>query len=512
MTVSDNFDENVKWFESAFEDCGDIVSRIFPVGHFKQARIFVIYIDNMADSAFISLNVMENFMMGIREVSPEMPIIEKDIYEALRDGGLTVADISESETLEEAALSIMSGDMAVFIEFGEKALIVSSKGFLSRGVTTAETEVVVQGSKEAFSEVIRTNTCLIRRRIRDINLKVKQLKIGRRSQTDIALVYLKGIVREDILAEVLRRLKGIDIDALPDSGYIEQLIADDWKSPFPQGQMTERPDTAAAAILEGRIAIIVDNSPFALLVPVTLNTFFQSAEDYYQHFAIMSFMRIMRFIAGAVAMCLPALYIALTSYHPSMIPMFLTFKMAGSRQGVPLPAFGEIIIMDLAFELLREAGIRLPNAMGGAIGIVGGLIVGQAAVEAGFVSPVVVIVIAITGIAGFTIPHNSLVGAFRLLKYLLIILSAMLGLFGFWLGLLAVLIHLVSLRSFGIPYMFPFTSGEANGGTDIKDSLLRFPIFSMKKRPIFASPGDLRRMNNNPTTAKDGADSNNMPL
>ena len=494
MTISDNFDENIAWFDYTFADCGDIVKRTFPVGRFKQARIFVIYIDNMADSAFISLNIMENFMMGIREVSPEMPVIERDIYAALKDGGLTVADIKEVQTLDEAALSVMCGDLAIFIEFSQKCIIVSSKGYLSRGVSTAETEVVVQGSKEAFSEVLRTNTCLIRRRIRDVNLKVKQMKIGRRSKTDIAIMYLNGIVRPDILEAVEARLKNIDIDAVLDSGYIEQLIEDDWKSPFPQGQMTERPDTAAAAILEGRIAIIVDNSPFALIVPATMNTFFQSAEDYYQRFEIMSFTRLLRFIAGGIAMCMPAFYIALTSYHPSMIPMFLAFKMAGSRQGVPFPVVGEIIIMDLAFEFLREAGIRLPNAMGGAIGIVGGLIVGQAAVEAGFVSPVVVIVIAITGIAGFAIPHNSLVNGFRLSKYLLIILSAAMGLFGFWLSLLAIFTHLVSLKSFGIPYMFPFASGEINGGSDTKDTILRLPIFSMKKRPIFANPDERQRM------------------
>ena len=502
MTVSDNFEENIAWFENTFADCGDIVKRIFPVGCFKQARIFVIYIDNMADSAFISLNIMENFMMGIREVAPEMPIIERDIYEALKDGGLSVADIKEVTELDEAALSIMGGDLAVFIEFSSKCIVVSSKGYLSRGVATAETEVVVQGSKEAFSEVLRTNTCLIRRRIRDVNLKVKQLQVGRRSKTDIALMYLNGIVRAGILKAVEERIENIDIDAVMDSGYIEALIEDNWKSHFPQGQMTERPDTASAAILEGRIAIIVDNSPFALIVPATMNTFFQSAEDYYQRFGIMSFARALRFIAGGIAMCMPALYIALTSYHPSMIPMFLAFKMAGSRQGVPFPVVGEIIMMDLAFELLREAGIRLPNAMGGAIGIVGGLIVGQAAVEAGFVSPVVVIVIAITGIAGFAIPHNSLVNGFRLSKYLLIILSAALGLFGFWLGLLAVFIHLASLKSFGIPYMFPLVSGEVNGGTDAKDTIFRLPIFAMGKRPIFANPDEDIRMRNSEPAEK----------
>ncbi|MCL2699522.1 MAG: spore germination protein, partial [Defluviitaleaceae bacterium] len=266
-----------------------------------------------------------------------------------------------------------------------------------------------------------------------------------------------------------------------------------WRSVFPQAQLSERPDKVSASILEGRIAIIVDGSPFVMVVPVTFGTFFQSSEDYYERWQIMSFVRTLRYIAGIMAVALPGLYIALAVYHPSMLPTLFALKIAGARQSVPFPALVEILIMEAAFELLREAGIRLPAPIGSTIGIVGGLIIGQAAVEAGLVSPIVVIVVAITGIAGFAIPHVSMVSGFRLMKYVTLFASAALGLFGFWLAAFLILIHLVSLRSVGFPYMFPFASGEVNNYGDFKDTLFRLPAFMMKKRPIFANSKQTER-------------------
>ena len=492
-----DFDANVKWFEDIFTDCMDVIKREYPVGDNSLPRIYTIYVDSMADQRFISDHVVQNFILTMRDrdIASTIPINKREIYEVLKDIGITSPDISETDNLDDLVTFILSGDAVVLIEGNPKGIVVASRGFPNRGINQADTEVVVQGSKEAFSEVFRFNTCLIRRRIRDTALKVKQSRVGRRTQTDIALMYLEGIAREQILTDVEERLKNIDIDGILDSGYIEQLIEDDWKSPFPQCQVTERPDTAAAAILEGRIVIIVDNSPFVLIVPTTMNTFFQSVEDYSQRFEIMSFTRVLRFIGGFLAVCLPALYIVISTHHPSMLPMFLMLNFASASQGVPLPAVGELILMDLAFEMLKEAGIRLPGAMGGAIGVVGGLIMGQAAVEAGLVSPIVVIVIAITSIAGFSIPHTSLVNGFRLVKYLLIILSAALGLFGFWIGMILIIIHLASLKSFGIPYLFPFAAGEVTGNKDYMDSLFRPPFFMMKKRPIFANPDEQVRIN-----------------
>lgn len=494
--ISKVLEENILCMDRFFKDCGDTVKRKFPIGEVEKVNLYVMYIDMLTDRETIEHVIISRLMINSKIVSKEDGNLKENIFNTLKDGGITTADLKEVKNIEEINDGLLSGDTILFVDGFDKAILISTKGWPSRGVPTADTEVVVQGSKESFSEVFRINTTLIRRRIRDTNLKVMQMRVGRRSETDVALMYLDDIVRPDVLSETIERMKNIDIDAILDVGYIEQLIEDDWLSPFPQAQVTERPDKASAAILEGRIVIIVDNSPFVLIVPCTLNAFFQSSEDYYQRFQISSFVRIIRYVAAIIAICLPGAYLATVVYHPSMIPMLLIFKMAAANQSVPFPAVIEILIMELAFELLREAGIRLPSAVGSTIGIVGGLIIGQAAVDAGLVSPIVVIIVAITGICSFAIPHVSLVTGFRLMKFVIIFTSAILGLFGFWLGVIAILLHLVTLKSFGIPYMFPFTSGDINDYTDFKDTIVRFPLFSMKKRPIFANPKYKRRIAN----------------
>lgn len=496
MKINKSLDENIKYLEEIFADCGDIVKRKFPLGLNQSVELYVIYIDVMTDRDLIDTAIINSLMVEVRKTKPSYNEIKDNIYNALKNGALTTADFKETEDMENAINEILAGNTLLLVDGFEMGIIVSTKGFPKRSVSESSTEVVIQGSKEAFTEAIRVNTVLIRRRIRDYRLKVKQMTIGRRSRTDIALMYIKDIVRDDILKEAIKRLEKIDIDAILDSGYIEQFIEDDWLSPFPQVQLTERPDKVASAILEGRIAIVVDNSPFVILIPTVLASFYQSSEDYYQRWEIMSFIRLLRYLAGFLAVCLPGLYIATAVYHPSMIPMELIFKMSQARRTVPIPAVMEILIMELAFETLREAGVRLPTAIGSTLGIVGGIIIGQAAVEAGLVSPLVVIIISMTGICSFAIPNIALVAGYRICKYLIIFLSAVLGLFGFWLGVLIMLIHLVTLKSFGIPYLFPFTSLTKGDYSALKDTILRFPIFSMTKRPIFADKGQRRRMRN----------------
>lgn len=493
MNVKPNLDDNINYLSETFTDCGDIVSRKLPIACGK-TYIYVTYVDMLIDTKVVELNILNPLMLKLRDISPNIEILRGNVFDSLKDTGITTADLSESADFDEIILSMLSGDTAVFVDGFSKAIIVSSKGFPNRGIQTAETESTVYGSKEAFNEVFRQNTALIRRRIRDPKLKIKQLKVGERSGTDIAAVYLDDVVRPAVLNEILSRISKINIDAVLDSGYIEQLIEDDWRSVFPQIQATERPDKAASAILEGRIVLIVDNSPFALIAPATLGTFFQSSEDYYERWHIMSFVRLLRYAAALIAVALPGLYIAATVYHPSMISMPLTLKMAEARKDVPIPAALEVVIMDLAFELIREAGIRLPGPVGSTIGIVGGIIVGQAAVEAGLVSPIVVIVVALTGIAGFAVPQNTFTSGIRLTKYLLLILSSVLGLFGFWAATLFILIHLSSLTSFGVPYMFPFSAADLNNFTEIKDSIFRAPLFFMRQRPFFANPKQSVRM------------------
>ena len=485
--------ENMQHFETLFADCTDFIGRHMPLGGEGAPWVYMAYFDALSDRDLFDLSVVRHmFEMDWAALSPAEK--NADLLTTMKNRGLATADFSEADNMEDVLYFIMAGDTALFVEGCDKVIIVATRGFPNRGIGAAETEIVVQGPQEAFNEVLRFNTALIRRRVRDTGLKVKQSKLGKRSITDIALMYIEGIVRPEVLAEVERRLESIDVDGLMDAGCVEQFIEESWLSPFPQVQLTERPDKAAASILEGRIAIIVDNSPFVMLVPVSLNCFFQSSDDYYSRWQVMSITRLLRFGGAFIAVALPAIYLAVALYHPSMIPLLMLEKLAEASRAVPFPALMEIILLDAAFELLREAGIRLRSASGGTIGIVGGLIIGQAAVEAGLVSPIVVIIVAITGIATFAIPNVSLVYGFRLVKYFLLIMAATLGFVGLWAGLLVVLIHLAGMRSFGFPYLLPFAAGEMNGSEGWKDSVIRAPIWWMRRRPFYARKEERERL------------------
>lgn len=494
MKIFKNLEKNINYLNESFKDCGDIVNRKLNIGEDANIPIYITYIDMLVDRKIVEDNIISPLLYRIKQLPPKLMELDTNLFDALVNGGFATADLKLSEDFTEIENGIMSGDTIIFVDGFDRVVIASTKSWPNRGVQSTESEIVVQGSKEAFSEVFRFNTVLIRRRIRDTNLKLIQKKVGKRSLTDIGIMYMKDIVRPNILNSVLKKIDDINIDAIFDVGYIEQFIEDDWNSLFPQVQITERPDKVASALLEGRIAIIVDNTPYVLLVPATMNVFFQSSEDYYQRFQIATFMRCIRYLGGILSVTLPSFYIAIALYHPSMITLELVYKMSASREMVPFPGVMEILIMDIAFEILREAGIRIPGAIGGTIGTVGGLIIGQSAVEAGLVSPIVLIIVALTGISSFVLPSISLMRAFRLSKYFLILTSSLLGLIGFWLGILVLLVHLSTLKTFNIPYLFPFVSSEVNNYEDVKDTIFRVPTFLMKKRPFFANNKQKTRM------------------
>lgn len=276
------------------------------------------------------------------------------------------------------------------------------------------------------------------------------------------------------------------IDGFMDSGVIEQLTEDTWYSPFPQFQTTERPDRAAMAVLEGRVVFFSDNSPEAIILPATYNSLFQTSDDYFRHFGIVSFLRIIRYIAAFLAVSLPGLYIAVTNFQTQILPTNLIISLAKAREGVPFPGVLEILLLELSFELLREAGVRMPGTIGNTIGIVGGLIIGQAAVSANIVSPIVVVIVALTALGSFSVPSEELSEAFRLLKYGMILLCSVFGILGLALGWMLVLIHLSGLKSFGIPYLMPFSGNDMNRRQDGKDSIIRMPLWMIRKRPVFA--------------------------
>lgn len=480
--ISKNLEKNITVIENAFQNCGDIVKRRFFVGEKKEIAVYMVYTDNIVNGSAIEESILTNIMNRCRIDGKKEGMLKR-----LNEEVIAIGEMTEVKTFQEIFDAVLLGDTILLMDGNDIALQASTKGFPSRGVSEATTEVVVQGPKDAFTEIGATNIVLIRRRIRDTKLKVKRTKVGKRSKTDVAILYMEDIVRKEILQEVENRINQIDIDVILDSGYIDQLLENKWLSPFPQLQMTERPDKASSALLEGRVVIVIDNTPFVVMVPATLNVFFQAAEDYYDRWEIMSFIRLIRYCAGFLAVALPGLYIALTVFHPSMIPTNLALKIAETRQNIPFPAVGEILIMELAFELLREAGIRLPSPVSSTIGIVGGIIIGQAAVEAGIVSPSVVIVSALTGICTFVIPNIALVSGLRLTKYIVLLFSSLLGLYGFWLALILMLIHMASLKSFHIPFLYPFCSASINDYNDLEDSIFRLPLWFMKKRPIFSN-------------------------
>lgn len=352
----------------------------------------------------------------------------------------------------------------------------------------------MRGSRQAFTEQLEENLKLIRTRIPDERLKEHQMTLGTRTKTKVRILFMEDLAYEGIVTEIEKRLNGIVRDEVLDSGAAEQLTKGETYSPFPQYQATERPDRTAQALLEGRAAVLFDHSPEALLLPVTLNTLFQSSDDYYRHFWIVSFLRGIRWLSAFLAAFLPGIYVAATGFHTQILPTNLILVMAEARKGVPFPGIVEVFLMELSFELIREAGIRMPGVTGNTIGIVGGLIIGQSAVSANLISPMTVVIVAFTALGSFSIPNEEVSEALRLVKYLILVLAGIWGIYGVVLGGWLLLIHLAGLKSFEIPYLYPFTAGEMNRDADLKDSLIRFPMNRMKRRPVFTKRGQRIRM------------------
>ena len=487
MQLTKKLEENLEMLDEVLRDCGDVVRREFCVG--GNGRLIMLYADNFVDLEAIRESILETVMLDYENEQPN----GLGILERLMEEAIAVSEVKKVTEVADICDGIFWGDTILLMEGNDFALQATTKKFPNRGVSKAETEVVVQGPKDAFMEVMAFNIVLTRRRIRDPKLKLKRKKAGNRTKADIALMYMEDLVRPELLRKIEQQLDNMTLDGILDSGSLEQLLEQRQYSPFPQLQMTERPDKTASALLEGRVVLLMDNTPYAILLPATWNTFFQAAEDYYERWEIMSFIRLIRFGAAFLAVALPGVYIAFSVYHPELLPTALALKIASTRANIPFSVIGEVLIMELAFELLREAGIRLPSPVSSTIGIVGGIIIGSAAVEAGIVSPAVVIVSALTGICTFVIPNVSIVSALRISKYLVILSAAVLGLFGVWAALLLLLGHLAGLTSYGIPYLYPFCSSSVNGDVDWEDSIFRLPLSKMKGRPIFARPAERER-------------------
>ena len=482
--VSRDLQENVQEFERIFVDCKDIMRRHMELGEGRKVKCFLAYIEvTLSEDALIG-----KMLHHIRNMTKE------EIYEDLLVNGMGISDVKYLPTMKEAAAGLLVGDAILFIDGFDKALKFPGKGYPARTLPTANTEKVLRGSMEAFCESVKLNSALIRKRLKDPGLKVKDLQIGVRSNTLVNILYMDDLVSKERITKLEEELIKYEIDGVLDSGIMEQLVEKKWYSPFPQFQTTERPDKAAKAILDGRIVVMSDNSPMALLLPTDINSFFQTSDDYYSRFEIVSLLRILRYVGAVLATTLPALYLAVTTFHTQVLPTRLVLSFAASRQGIPFSPLVELLFMEIAFELLREAGVRLPGVSSNTIGIVGGLIIGQTAVEAKLVSTIVVVVVAMTALASFTIPNQELVNAFRLVKFFLIFCAGFLGFYGVFVGLLLVMIHLAHLKSFGIPYLMPFVGGDLNGYMDERDSIFRWPLRTMTRRPIYANEKERVRL------------------
>ena len=397
----------------------------------------------------------------------------------------------ELKTVEEGLLSLFGGN-ALLVDEENHLFSVDNKGFPMLGVSKSEDEKVMRGSEVGFCDTLSTNTALIRNLLRTRNLKVKNQTVGVRTKTAVSVMYMKGIVREELVCNVLNQFRNYSVDAVLDSGVVEQLTKKHWKSPFPEVSTTRRPDKATFSLLEGKIVLLCDHSPVALNLPTSLGGLLKKADDYYNSFFMASLGRLIRYLAAFLSFTLPGLYLVVTNFHTQVLPTPMILALQEARNGVPFPAEVEILLMELSFELLREAGIRLPNVLGNTIGIVGGLIIGQASVEAGIVSPIVVVLVALTALCSFAIPDEELAFSFRLLKFYVLVWSAGLGLFGFFVALLSILIHLSKLKSYGVPYLMPYVATEYARKENWKDGFVRFPYRFLRDRPMTAPRNKIR--------------------
>ncbi|WP_157276562.1 spore germination protein [Paenibacillus sp. Soil766] len=455
MNVSESIQVNHNALRDIFHNCADVVFR--PLQLSDHVNVLLVYIEELTDSS--KLEQIISACMISRDVD-------------------RLTQYNRAINFSEIVAKVLKGSTVIFIEGEAYAYLADITAFKQRAINEPSNEASIRGPREGFTEDLKTNLSMIRRKISNSKLKFENHQAGKLTNTSFVVAYIEDIVKPELLEEVRARLHSFQTDQLLDSGYIEEFIEDKTFSLFPQIQNTERPDTVTASLLAGRIAIIVDGSPNVLLLPMTFWAGFQAAEDHYERFLYVSSVRILRFLLAIMSCLLPSIYVALTTFHPQMIPLALMLSISASREGIPFPSVIETLLMELMFEGLREAGLRLPKAIGSAVSIVGALVIGEAAVQAGFISAPIVMIVAGTGIASFAFPSYSLALPFRILRFPLLILGGVLGLYGIAIGIIFILIHLVTLKSFGIPYLTPFAPIGSNFW---KDTLIR-----MNKRYVSA--------------------------
>lgn len=487
--ITNDLDFNLKVIKQTYKipNNSDMVNREFNITvKNKVLKGFIVFIDGMTDRNSISRSILQPLMLlSNLDIREEIKDIGEFIYNRL----LPFNQITKVDNYKELIRNINFGGCAVFIEGLDYAYAADVKSWEHRGVDSPKSETVIRGPQEAFNEQIRANTALVRKILKDKDLMVEGTTIGKRSHTPCAVMYIKDIANESLVQEVLKRVKNIDVDYIFDTGELEQLIEDSTFISAPQIIATERPDRVAIMLAQGNIAVTMDGSPFVLVMPATVTEFLHTTEDNNIRYPYVNFIRIIRIIGVIIALLLPGLYIAVTNFHQEMIPTNLLFAIEASRENVPFPSVVELLLMEFSFELIREAGIRIPGAIGSTIGIVGGLILGQAAVSANLVSPIMIIIVAITALGSFAIPSFSMSFSIRLIRFAYIILGATAGFLGVALGLTINALILAGSKSFGVPFLVPF--GPRTKGS-YSDKLSRKPIWKQDSRPDYLNTKDIK--------------------
>lgn len=487
LELSKHLEDNICRIKNALNNSMDVRDRKFRVcGTGLYAA--VIFVNSLVDEDTIQDFIIRPLMLdGRQTVESSDTKIDLDL---IMNSLVSTSSVEEVHTFDSIVLAILSGKSFIAVEGCSEGLAIETQSLLGRNIDEPKNEPSVKGPKEAFVERLKDNLGLVRKRIKDPNLTFTLYMVGRRSKSDVVIASIKGITNESIVEEVTKRIKSINVDDGVSAGQVSQMISDSPNTIFPLTQVTERPDKVASALLEGRVAIIMNGAPNTILVPTTMPMLLQSVDDYYEQWILGSIIRLARYAGLFISALLPSLYIALTSFHPGILPTNITLSIAGTRAGVPFPAFIEALLMTVILEVLQEAGIRLPRVVGQTVSIVGGLVIGQAAVQAGVISPVMVIIIAITAISSFTIPDYSLNFATRVLRIPFMLLAVVFGAVGTSIGLLALLGYVCSLESFGVGYLQPLTPYRLR---DWKDTLIRAPRKTFGKRPEFLGPEDTQR-------------------
>lgn len=421
----------------------------------RKYKAFLIYYEGMVTSTRI-----DDYIMQSLHLIP--PKGNDDLKTTIAEQLLSSNQLKIAESFEDVFNMVNYGGCAVFVDSVSCAFLLDVKGWERRGVSDPVSENVIRGAQEGFTGTIRINTGMIRRLVRQEKLVCEGFQLGNKSKTPCNLMYIKELADNKTVTEIRRRINAIDTDVITDSGELEQLIEDFSFFPSPQIIATERPDRTASALMEGKIAVVLDGTPFVLILPINAFELIHTPEDKALRFPYANLVRIMRIISLFISLLLPAVFVAMCNFHQESIPVHLLFAISASRRSVPFTLMTELILFEAAFEIIREASIRIPSSAGNAMGIIGGLIIGQAAIEANIVSPIVIIIVALTGVCSFTIPNYSLTFAYRIIKYIYIVLGATCGFLGITLGMIIHLVTLCNLQSFGVPFLAPFSDSTQN--------------------------------------------------